>query len=96
MRFDWDEEKNQANIKKHGVDFETARRIFEGITITAIDDRQDYGEVRAISIGVVDNVAFLAVVHTDRKGITRLISARPASRRERRRYEQELQKAHDR
>ena len=95
MLFEWDEKKDQANIRKHGVDFALACRIFEGVVFTAIDSRQDYGELRKVSIGMVDRVAILVVVHTDREGRTRLISARPASRRERRRYEQELRQAHD-
>lgn len=93
--FEWDDEKNAANIAKHGVSFEQARRIFEGPVLTVIDDREDYGELREISIGLVDGAAFLTVVHTDREGTTRIISARPASSRERRRYEEAIQQAND-
>jgi uncharacterized DUF497 family protein len=93
--FEWDDGKNAANIAKHGVSFETARRIFEGPVLTAIDDREDYGELREISIGVVDGAAVLTVVHTDREGIRRIISARPATRRERRQYAQALQASND-
>ncbi len=58
--------------------------------MTAIDDREDYGEVREISIGMVDGVAVLTVIHTDRSGRVRIISARPASLGERTRYEQAI------
>lgn len=93
--FAWDDAKNAANIAKHGVSFELAQRIFNGPVLTAIDDREDYGELREISIGMVEGAAVLTLVHTDRQGVRRIISARPASRRERRRYEQALQEAND-
>ncbi len=86
MRFEWDEEKKKSKIRKHGVSFETAARIFDGPYLTWIDDREAYGEDRMLSIGIVDDVAVLTVAHTNRAGRIRLISARPASRRERARY----------
>lgn len=92
MAFEWDEAKNAANIAKHGVGFETAKRIFEGPVLTWIDDRKAYGEIRMHSIGQVDGVAVLAVIHTERGGTTRMISARPADREERKRYVEALQK----
>ena len=54
MAFEWDVAKNQTNIRKHGVSFETAQRIFEGPVLTWFDDRKDYGEDRYISIGTVE------------------------------------------
>jgi len=86
MDFEWDDAKNQANIRKHGVSFETAQRIFENVFFTTFDKRQAYGEDRFISIGISDHIVVLAVVYTDRSGRTRIISARPASRRERQTY----------
>jgi len=88
--FEWDEAKNATNICKHGVSFELASRIFEGPVLTATDDRAEYGEVREISIGMVDGLAILTVVHTYRQGTTRIISARSASSRERARYERAI------
>lgn len=88
--FEWDDAKNEANIAKHGVSFATASRIFQGPVFTAVDDRCDYGEVRENSIGMVDGVLVLTVTHTDRKGRIRIISARPAKRAERKRYEEAL------
>ena len=90
MQFEWDKEKNASNIRKHGVSFETAKRIFENPVLTWLDDRQDYGEDRFISIGTVDAVAVVVVAHTDREGRIRLISARPASRKERQRYHEQI------
>ena len=72
--FEWDERKRRANIAKHGVDFAHALLIFENYVISRIDDRQDYGEMRFVSLGMVDNECFV-VVHTERDGATRLISA---------------------
>ena len=90
MTFEWDEAKNAGNVIKHGVSFETARRIFDGPILTAPDSRSDYGELRMNSIGIVADRAFLTVTHTDRRGVTRIISARPANRDERRRYDEAI------
>ena len=53
MEFEWDPAKDQANISKHGVAFETAKRIFEGAVLTWFDDRKEYGEERFIRVGKV-------------------------------------------
>ena len=93
--FEWDEAKEITDIAKHGISFAQASRIFAGRVWTFIDTRTDYGEVREISIGVADAVAFLTVVHTDWSGVTRIISARPASQRERKRYDEALRASDD-
>jgi uncharacterized DUF497 family protein len=85
--YEWDAQKARANIAKHGVSFEVAIRIFEGPVLTYCDDSYNYHELREISIGMVGVTVVLVVVHTDRSGVTRIISARPATRRERVRYE---------
>ncbi|WP_439119500.1 BrnT family toxin [Marivita sp.] len=74
MTFEWHEEKREQNYDKHGVDLLEAALIFEGPTLIRVDDRRDYGEVRYISLGLVDDVPYV-VVHTERNGNTRLISA---------------------
>ena len=84
------EAKNLINIAKHGVSFELAVRIFDGPVLSWLDQRTDYGELRGVSIGMIDQAAVLTVVHTDRSGRVRIISARPASRAERSRYDQAL------
>ena len=88
--FEWDDEKNERNVQKHGVDFETACRIFDGKVVTYIDTRFDYGELREVSIGMVEDTVILTVVHTDRDGNIRIISARRADRKERKRYAQAI------
>ena len=72
------------------MSFATALRIFEGRVVTYSDDRFDYGEKREISIGQIDEVLLLTVVHASRDGKTRIISARRANGAERKLYEEAL------
>ena len=91
--YEWDEAKNQANIRKHGIDFRDAVRVFDKPTLTDVDDRRDYSEVRTNSIGDLGGLAVILATHTDREETTRMISARPASSAERnayREFEREL------
>jgi uncharacterized DUF497 family protein len=81
--FEWDEEKNHANKRKHGIDFRDAVRIFEGPALDRVDKRADYGEVRINSLGDLNGLIIANITHTDRSGETRLISARLANRAER-------------
>ncbi len=94
MEFEWDEAKSRANFAKHGIDFETAQRIFGGPVFTRPDRRRDYGEARHVSIGRVE-AAVIVVVHTERGRRMRLISARPASRKERQIWHEQIQAAPD-
>ncbi|MBQ3304605.1 MAG: BrnT family toxin [Clostridia bacterium] len=85
MQFEWDEEKAALNLKKHGVRFETAARVFcDENRIELFDSIHSDEEERYNTIGMVDNILF--VVYTERKNRVRLISARPANRKERRLY----------
>lgn len=86
MQFEWDEIKNVANIKKHGISFEEAKAIFDDVVFTSIDERFDYEEIREISIGTIESVVIVTVVHTDRGKVTRIISARKATKKERKKY----------
>ncbi|HLP67951.1 MAG TPA: BrnT family toxin [Rhizobium sp.] len=96
MIFEWDDAKNRTNLTKHGISFEEARLVFDGPLLSGRDERFDYGEPRVISIGAIETVVIVVVVHTDRGGITRIISARLANRRERNRYRDYLQSAPER
>ena len=90
MKFDWDPNKASANLVKHGVPFRRAILVFEDPNrIDEKDDRKDYGESRTNTIGMVDAALIICVTHTDRDGITRLISARPANRKERKKYHEQ-------
>ena len=84
MDFEWDEEKRQANIAKHGIDFVNATGIFEDETVTVEDTRTDYGEKRLISKGMFRGRVYV-VIHTERNGVIRLISAWRGGRKD---YEQ--------
>jgi uncharacterized DUF497 family protein len=84
--FEWDDEKAERNLARHGVSFETARRAFDdAFAVSREDPREDYGEERCILLGMVgDHV--LHVAYTYRGDRTRIISARAAEPMERRRY----------
>ncbi len=60
-KYEWDKTKNARNIEKHGIAFEDALTIFDGFTVSMIDTRGDYGEVREISLG---NMRGSAVMET--------------------------------
>jgi uncharacterized protein len=81
MEFEWDENKRLANIQKHGIDFIDAAKVFEGDTITVEDERVGYGEQRFITLGLLKGIV-IAVVHTERGDVTRIISARKATKYE--------------
>jgi len=83
--FEWDENKNRANVRKHGISFQEASRIFRLPTLDEIDDRQDYGETRIASVGETDG-KILYVVYTWRDDVIRIISARKANQHEKRAY----------
>ncbi|WP_071818230.1 BrnT family toxin [Crocosphaera subtropica] len=94
MEFEWDEQKNKNNIIKHGISFQEAKEIFKDPSLlTYIDDRFNYEETRQLSIGQLflpkQPIIIVLVVHTDRNGVTRIISARRASRKKRKFYEQQ-------
>lgn len=92
VEFEWDEAKNVANQRKHGISFESAvRALLDPDAIFELDGYELHEE-RWRVIGSTDRTAVLLVVYTDRGSdeieVARLISARQADRRERRRYEQ--------
>ena len=81
MRFIWDEPKRQANLNKHGVDFTDAERVFTGPTFTFEDDREDYGEQRWVTLGLL-GVQVVVIVHTETEEEIRVISMREADNNE--------------
>jgi uncharacterized DUF497 family protein len=88
MKFEWDENKNLENIKKHGVDFNDVKDIFNDENLlVAEDDTMEYGELRLRAIGVTALTGITYVVYTERhENTARFISARPATKRESRVY----------
>jgi uncharacterized DUF497 family protein len=90
LSFEWDKQKNAANIRNHGIDFLDAALIFENPTIEAVDDREEYGEVRYVALGLSGEMV-LHVVYTRRgKSVVRIISARRANRDDAERYYREI------
>ena len=88
MRFEWDPVKSEGNLRKHGVAFEEARTVFDDpVSITFDDLEHSTAEERAITVGYSDRGRLLIVCHTRRETSIRLISARRATREERRRHE---------
>jgi uncharacterized DUF497 family protein len=85
MGFEWDQAKASANVEKHGIDFDYAIRIFDSPLLERDDERKDYGEVRTIAAGQVEN-RVLVMIYTKRGENRRIISARSANQYEREAY----------
>ena len=88
MEFEWDPAKAEHNFKKHDVDFTEATTVFDDIlSVTYTDPDHSVDESRYIIIGMSSSNRLLIVAHTDRDEITRIISAREVTNRERKLYE---------
>jgi uncharacterized protein len=93
VRFEWDDQKNASNLKKHRVDFEAASLVFDDPMHLQTQDREVDEEERWQTIGLADGVLLLLVVHTiddEEEEVVRIISARKATTHERRKYEDGL------
>jgi uncharacterized DUF497 family protein len=89
LTFEWDSEKDEANLKKHGVSFSEAATVFaDPLTITISDPDHSVGEERYITVGLSYRQRVLVVAHRDDDDRIRIITARLATRRERRDYEE--------
>lgn len=87
--FEWDDLKNERNFRKHGLRFEEIILIFSGPHITEHDTRFD-DEDRYITTGLLTYQVIVVVAHTDRNGRIRIISARHATPRERKRFYEKI------
>ena len=88
MDFEWDDAKAEVNERKHGVSFTEAMTVFaDTLSLTGFDPDHSEDEDRYITLGLSVAGRLLLVSHTDRGEKVRIISARKASRRERRDYE---------
>ena len=88
MKFEWDTAKAAINLRKHGVSFERAARVFEDeLSATFPDPDHSRRELRLITYGLATDGKLLVVSHTERGGSIRIISARVATNKERKRYE---------
>jgi uncharacterized protein len=87
VTFEWDESKARRNLQKHGVSFEEAVTVFADWRSTTIaDPDHSVGELRFLILGTSAEGQVLVVSHTERGENIRIISARPATARERRKY----------
>jgi len=87
--FEWDINKAKANVLKHNVSFEEAATVFgDEHSITIDDTAHSTLEKRKVTLGCSSNNHLIVVVHTDRGAHMRIISARKASRKERKQYEE--------
>jgi uncharacterized protein len=89
LKFEWDSRKAQINKRKHGITFEQASTIFGNpLSLTIPDPAHSIGEDRFVTIGMSVNGKLIVAVHVDYDDIIRIISARNATRNEKRQYEQ--------
>lgn len=90
-QFEWDPKKAASNVKKHGVDFQEAATVFgDPLAVLREDPDHSIGEMRYLLLGTSTRERLLVVAFAERSPRTRLISARLATRRERRQYEEEV------
>lgn len=90
IEFEWDEAKNQSNMRKHRIDFADVPSMFERPMLTDLDRRDNYGEDRWLGIGFLGNGVAVVVWTERRDNIIRIISARRANRYEQQRLEEYL------
>jgi uncharacterized protein len=89
MLFEWDPIKAAENLRKHGVSFEEASSIFfDTLSATGRDPDHGLGESRFVTFGLSSQGRLLAVSHTERRNRLRIITAREATRAERKLYEE--------
>lgn len=89
MEITYDPEKRAKTLAERGLDFEDAVHVFAGQTIDLLDDRKDYGEVRWVTYGLLKG-RMVALVWTPRGKGRHIISMRKANEREKKAYEDEL------
>lgn len=89
MEFEWNPDKAKLNLEKHGISFQETTTVFnDPLSVTFPDPDHSIGENRYVIIGVSQFGQLLVVSHTDRGEKVRIISARKATRQERRFYEE--------
>jgi len=86
VRFEWDERKNEENLRKHGLDFADGHEVFELPMLVAADKREAYGEDRYVALGFLRHMVVVLVFAEDGDDTIRIISFRKASRHERERF----------
>ena len=91
LTFEWDPDKARVNLLKHGSGFREATTVLGNpLSLTITDPGHSEGEQRFVSMGMSERRRLLVVAHTEWGERIRIISARRATRREQRDYEQEV------
>ncbi len=89
MQFEWDPAKEVTNLLKHGVSFDEASTVFgDVLSVSGRDLEHSVSEARIVTIGLSSARRVLIVCHTDRGNVIRIFSARPATRKEKKIYEE--------
>jgi uncharacterized DUF497 family protein len=86
VNFEWGDDKNQINIRNHGLDFADAWQIFDEPMLVEIDNREDYGEERFIGIGFLKNFIVIIIFTEPKEDTIRVISLRKALKYEREKF----------
>ena len=87
MHFEWDDNKNQINIKKRGIDFKDVTEMFKHEMLMSIDSRENYGEERWKAIGWLKSILGVVIYVEKYEDTIRIISARKATKHEVKSYE---------
>ena len=89
MWFEWDPKKASANLRKHSVAFDEAATVFQDdLSLTGDDPDHSVSEERLVTFGISSSGRLLVVSHSERGDRIRIVSARPATRSERKLYEE--------
>ena len=81
MNFEWDAHKAASNLAKDGIGFEEAALVFADSRRLTLVDARHQTEIRENTTGMIAEILIVTVTHTERKGVIRIISARPARKR---------------
>lgn len=90
MKFEWDEEKNLENIRKHGIDFADVPAMFNWHVLIELDTRHNYGEDRWIGLGMLREMTAVVVFVERTPQTIRIISVRKANQYERKKYQSSI------
>ncbi len=85
MKFEWDEAKRRANIRKHGMDFQGIEEVFESDIASVEDTRFKYSETRYLTFGMWQG-RVVVIAHTESEDVIRIISVRKANKYEEKQY----------
>ena len=89
LHFEWDTDKANQNVSKHGISFHEAASVFgDPLALTFVDEKHSGTEERCLTVGFSTSNRLLIVAHSDRSNRIRIISARLCTRAERQQYEE--------